>query len=305
MGQCALLIMFKNLTIYRVLAGWPADITLDLPDFAPCEPTQERSVGWVPPRGHAHGPMVEIIDGQWLLKLMIETRTVPGDVIKRKTQDMCDQIEASTGRKPGKKERREIADDVHLSLLPMAFTKQSSAQVWVDPKAGLLMIDGHTDEVITWLIKAVDWLTLQMVNTQTAPAAAMAHWLATHGAPTGFSIDRECELKACDESRAVVKYGRHALDTDEVRDHIRAGKIPTRLALTWNDRVSFVLTDNLQLRKIALLDGVFETERGDAADAFDADAAIFTGELRQLIPDLLDALGGEVRPLPALPGVRK
>lgn len=304
--------MFKNLTIYRVLAGWPIDpapldATLQAARFLECGASQEKSVGWIEPRGHEHGVMVEVIGGQWLLKLMIETKTVPADVVKRKVDEQVDAIEVATGRKPGKKERREIAEDVRLSLLPMTFSKQSSAQVWVDPAAGLLMVDGHNDEAITWLIKAVDGLVVQMVNTQTSPATAMAGWLATREAPHGFTVDRECELKAADESRAVVKYGRHALDTDEVQNHIQAGKIPTRLALTWCNAVSFVLTDGLQLKKITMLESMPRVP-AEIDDAFDADAAIFTGELRKLIPDLLDALGGEVRPLPALPalpGARK
>ena len=111
-------------------------------------------------------------------------------------------------------------------------------------------------------------------------------------------MDRECELKAADESKAVVRYTRHALDTDEVAQHIALGKMPTRLAMTWNERVSFVLTEALQIKKIAFLDTVFEEASKAAGDGkddnFDADAAIATGELVQLIPDLLEALGGEV-----------
>jgi recombination associated protein RdgC len=125
----------------------------------------------------------------------------------------------------------------------------------------------------------------------------MSEWLSTHEAPAGFSVDRECELKAPDESRAVVRYTRHALDTDEVSQHIAMGKVPTRLALTWNDRVSFVLTEALQLKKLALLDVVLEDKPAAAGDGkddgFDTDVALVTGELRQMLPALMDALGGE------------
>jgi len=184
----------------------------------------------------------------------------------------------------------------------MAFSKQSSVQVWVDPAAGLLITDAGSqakaDEVMTWLIKAVDGLAVSLINTQVSPAAAMATWLSTKEAPADFTVDRECELKAPDESKAVVRYTRHALDTDEVAQHIAMGKMPTRLALTWNDRVSFVLTEGLQLKKIAFLEGVFEgntASPGDGkADNFDTDAAIATGELQGLIPDLIEALGGEM-----------
>jgi recombination associated protein RdgC len=270
--------------------------------FVECGASQEKSVGWVEPRGEAHGPLVEIVGGQWLLKLMVEVKTVPGSVVKRKVQDQLAQIEATTGRKPGKKEKRELSEDARLALLPMAFTKQSSVTVWIDPKAQLLVLDSGSqakaDEVMTGLIKAVDGLAVLLVNTQISPAAAMSTWLSTHEAPQGFSVDRECELKAADESKAVVRYTRHALDTDEVSQHIAMGKVPTRVAMTWNDRVSFVLTEALQLKKVAFLDVVFEgspSSPGDRKDdGFDADAAIATGELVQLIPDLLEALGGEM-----------
>jgi recombination associated protein RdgC len=92
--------------------------------------------------------------------------------------------------------------------------------------------------------------------------------------------------------KSVVRYARHALDTDEVRQHIAAGKVPTRLALTWRGRVSLLLTDTMQVKKIAFLDGVFEGGKPTGDDAFDADALIATGELGRLVPDLIDALGG-------------
>ena len=74
--------------------------------------------------------------------------------------------------------------------------------------------------------------------------------------------------------------------------HIAAGKLPTKLALTWDGRVSFVLTEGLQVRKLAFLDSVFEGQGKDDS-GFDADVAIATGELSKLIPDLIEALGGE------------
>ena len=293
--------------MYRIASGWPGAVgkledALQDARFVECGAQQEKSVGWIEPRGQEHGALVEVVGGQWMLKLMIEVKVIPASVVKRKVQDQLDNIEASTGRKPGKKERRDISDDARLALLPVAFTKQSSVQVWVDPKAGALVTDAGSqakaDEVMTWLIKAVDGLVVQLISTQTSPAAAMALWLSTKEGPPDFSVDRECELKAADESRAIVRYTRHALDTDEVCQHIALGKMPTRLALTWSNRVSFVLTENLQLKKVAFLETVFEgaaAAPGDTQDDnFDADVAIATGELRKLIPDLLEALGGEV-----------
>jgi recombination associated protein RdgC len=78
-----------------------------------------------------------------------------------------------------------------------------------------------------------------------------------------------------------------------VRQHIADGKVPTQLALTWQGRVSLLLTDAMQVKKIAFLEGVFEGGKPTRDEAFDADAAIATGELGKLVPDLIEALGGE------------
>jgi recombination associated protein RdgC len=121
----------------------------------------------------------------------------------------------------------------------------------------------------------------------------MSAWLSDKEPPHAFSIDRECELKQPDSEKAAVRYARHTLEIDEVGEHIKQGKLPTQLALTWNGRVSFVLTDALVLKKIKLLDVVLEgSGQGDADGGFDADVAITTGELRGLLPDLIEALGG-------------
>ena len=137
-------------------------------------------------------------------------------------------------------------------------------------------------------------LRLELVQTQMSAAAAMAEWLSTRQPPAGFTIDRECELKQPDSEKSLVRYARHTLDIDEVGEHIRQGKLPTSLAMTWADRVSFVLTENFAIKKIKLLDVVLEgqPQGGKADENFDADVAITTGELAQLIPELVEALGG-------------
>jgi recombination associated protein RdgC len=229
---------------------------------------------------------------------MVEQKVLPGPVVRREVEARAARIEQETGRKPGKKQLRELKDQVQLELLPMAFTKRSTVKIWIAPGERLLMIDAGSarvaDDTVTLLTKTLPGLSAQAVSTAVSPAAAMADWLVGGDAPSGFTIDRDCELKAADGEKPAVRYARHALDIEEIRGHISAGKQPTRLALTWNGRVSFVLTDALQIKKLAFLDGVYEGRKADRNDeAFDADAAIATGELAPLIGDLIDALGGE------------
>ncbi|MBV8619863.1 MAG: recombination-associated protein RdgC [Curvibacter sp.] len=293
--------MFKNLIVYRLAEAWSASLeqleaALDKARFVECGASQEKSAGWLEPRGEAHGPLVESVGGQWILKYMIELKAVPGSVLNRKAKERAQQIEQTTGRKPGKKEIKEIKEDAKQALLPMAFSKQASVPVWIDAKARLMMIDassqGRADEVVTALVNVLEGFSVALLDTQSSPMSAMAEWLSTQEPPAGFSIEQECELKASDESKAVVRYARHPLDNDEVKQHIAQGKLPTKLALCWDDRVGFMLTEGLQLKKVSFLDVVFEGRSADDG-GFDADVAIATGELSQLLPDLIQALGGE------------
>jgi len=293
--------MFKNMIIYRITSEWDTHLTaleeaLSNNLFQECGATQEKSGGWVPPRGEAHGLLAESVGGQWILRFMLESKMVPGPVLARKAQEKATHIEQQTGRTPGKKELRELKEEAKLDLLPMAFTKQGAVWVWIDRKARLLVLDtasqGCADEIVTLLVQSLPGLSLALLDTQLSPQAAMSQWLLEQAPPAGFSIDRECELKSVNENKSVVRYARHPLDIEEVQEHIKAGKLPTKLALTWDDRVSFLLTESLHIKKVAFQDTVFEgTAQGEGG--FDADVALATGELTRLIPDLIDALGGE------------
>lgn len=295
--------MFKNATIYRI-SNVPEheviEAALGKDAFVACGPSQERSLGWVPPRSE-HGAFVESVGGQWIARLLIETKSVPGSVLAERAKEKAQRVEQLTGRKPGKKEMREIKEDIRHELLPDAFPKRAAVTIWIEPLFGLLVIDTASqnvaDTVATCLVKSVDGLALALVNTHVSPLAIMASWLLDGDKLDahdrfGFDVGSSCELKAGDESKAVVRYQRHSLDTDDVKQHINQGKLPVRLELIYDDRVAFVLDDGGRLRKLQFLDVAFEG-KDDMADAFDADTAILTGELSKVIDALIDALGGE------------
>lgn len=289
--------------IYRLPEGWAPTLEtmeagLDAARFVPCGASQELSMGWVPPRGDAHGPLVESVAGQRILQFRLETKVVPSTVVRRKADEAAAHIEATTGRKPGRKELRDLRDDAKRSLLPQAFSKVVNVWVWLDLEQGLMSLDAgsqsRADAVITALVNAMSDCAPRLLNTQMTPQAAMSAWLTAGEADGNFQIERDCELKASSEDRAVVKYTRHSLDTDEVKQHIAHGKLPVKLALNWQGRVAFLLSESMALKRIAFMDTVFEGTSKEKEDGFDADVAIATGELSQLLPELVDVLGGEL-----------
>ena len=299
--------MFKNVMVYRIGEGFAPTLAevqaaLEPAQFVECGASQEKSVGWIPPRGEAYGPLVESVGGQWIVKLMIESKAVPGNVVRRRADERIAEIEAATGRKPGKKEKRDIMDDVLMSLLPQAFARQSNVVVWMDLDNRRLVLNsgsqGKADEVISALMNVLGGLSVSLIQTVTSPQAAMTQWLLAPSEdewPADLTVERETVLKSTGEDAASVRFTRHHLANDDVRKHVLEGKLPTQLALSWDGRVAFVLTETLQLKKVQFLDGVMDESGTDKnEDRFDGDVALSTGLLGPLLDSLIEALGGEM-----------
>lgn len=289
--------MFKSLSIFKHNSGVIEGAYLDSFSFAPCAPSQDKSIGFVPPRG-ANEALRELVGGGVLLAVMIETKSVPASAIQRNLDDLVKTIESATGRKPGKKEKRDLKEEIVAELLPSAFPKQTKVYAWLGAD-GLLLIDNTSaskvDDVLTLLVRAIDGFVAEGVNTTNSTESLMAGLLVNDDvqAESGFEVGRELLLEACDESRAKVKYTNHALYIDEIKAHIAQGKRPVALSLGVDDVVDFVLTSGLQLKKIKVHDAL-AIKSADAASDFDASTLIITGALVPAVKSLIQELGGEV-----------
>jgi len=294
---------FKNIFIYRL----PADCAitaatlqekLSAKPLQACSGLDKQSRGWVSCRGDDR--LVHTANGHILFALGVEQKLLPATIINRFTKERAGEIEAQQGYKVGRKEMKDLKEAVTEELLPRAFALLRTTYAWLDTVNGRLIIDAasvaRAEELLEFLNKTLDELPVKPLHTELSPVAAMTDWLAGEEAPAGFTIDRELELRATGESKATVRYANHVLEGEEILSHIAAGKRATRLGLTWNDRISFVLTEQLQIKRLEFLDIIKEesTTLADTADElFELDFTLMTGELANMLADLTDALGGE------------
>jgi recombination associated protein RdgC len=292
--------LFKNIFVYQLVsAGQALDVeSADRHAFTPCGLTTQSSIGWEPPRGNAYDAMLERIGSNIILKATLEKKSVPADIINRELGAIVQRIEDETGRKPGRKETAELRIQVIMDLLPKAFPKRASYPVWIDTEKARVIIGassaGVADQIVSLMVASFDKISISLVHSTHTPMGVMTGWLDSGDAGESFAIGRQVELKATDESKATVKFSNHHLEAEKMREHMAQGKLPTKLQMSWRDRVSFILTDTMQLKKIEFLDGVMADYGDDDADSgFDADVAISTGELSTLIDDLIQAFGGQ------------
>ncbi|NYT57506.1 recombination-associated protein RdgC [Alcaligenaceae bacterium] len=294
---------FKNLRIFRLAPLWTCtadslEAALEKHAFQPSSSRDMQSLGWIAPREDTG--LVYAQNGQYLITLRADKKLLPTTVINQFAKARAQDLEEQQGFKPGRKQMKEIKEQVTDELLPKAFSVYRDTRVWLDTQNHWLVIDAaaaaKSDEVLGLLAKSIDSLPVAPLHVEQSPASAMTNWLISDEPPSGFTVDQDTELRSTSDSGAAVRYVRQSIEIDDVRKHVQAGKQCTRLALTWNDRVSFVLTEGLDIKRVNPLDVLKEGQNSAAhndAEQFDSDFTLMTGELAKLMDSLVDALGGE------------
>jgi len=294
---------FKNLALYRLPADWKVSAAeleekLAQRTLQPCSPLEMLSRGWVAPSGT--GRLLHTVNQQHLIALGVEQKLLPASIIRQETAVRAAVLADSQGFPVGRRQMRDLKMRVTEELRARALNKRRTTRAWIDPVNGWFVVDagsaGKAEELVEVLRDTLGTFAVQFVETQRTPHTSMAAWL-THGdAPGAFGIEQDLELQTADPNKATVRYVRHPLDGKEIKAHLAAGKYPTRLGLTWNGRLSFVLTEKLLIKRVEFLEMTKDTPDGgeiDKDEQFDIDFTVMAGELAKMLDDLVQALGGD------------
>jgi len=296
--------MFKTCHLYRIAGGLAAqrgDAEQRLQDaiFTPCWEYAPESLGWTPPRHQPHGAMIEAVGGHWILEHVREVKRVPGDVLRRAVDERVRAIEAAGERTVGRREKKEIREAVRDDLLAKAFATRSHTRVWIDPAACLLAIGTSSEaravEIIAALCAAFEGLAPRRLTAAQDAAGSIATWLAGDQWPDDFEATNLLELRLPDMSQGTVRYANLAINRDDVRAQLAEGLRPRRIGLAFRERAEFVLGADLSIRALTLATQSVEPPAEDA-DEFDAEVALWCGEIGEPVPSLMAALGGEWQP---------
>jgi recombination associated protein RdgC len=274
--------LFKNLVFARLPEHWSlsaAELEGQLAGriLRPCGPFDMSTKGWVPVT-HG-GRLLHTVEQQHMIALGTDEKLLPGSIVKQVAQERADVLAQEQGFPVGRKQMRDLRAKVADELRARALTRRRVTRA---------------EDVVETLSDTLGSFAPTAIQTERSPQMAMAAWLMRGEAPARFSIDDDLELQTSDKTKAIIRYTRHPLDGKEIRAHLNAGKYPTRLGLTWNGRVSFVLTDKVQVKRLEFLElgsDSTDSEEVDPAEQFDIDFTVMAGELGMLLKDLADVLG--------------
>ena len=295
--------LFRNLSLFRFNPSLEKSFdSLDdaLAEWAlkPVGPLEQMSRGFVSPFGRDQPALSHRVGSALWLTLGGEDRLLPSSVINDEVQRKLVQVEQREGRKLGGRARKRLKEDVVHELLPRAFVRPSRLNASIDLAQGVVAVDTSSRKAaegfVTELRHALGSFPALPLNAELSPRALLTGWIAGEPLPAGFALGDECELKDPVDGGAIVKCQRQELLGDEIRKHLESGKQVSRLALVFDDHVSFVLGEDLVLRKLKFLDGAVDqlenTERDSLNAELDARFALISAVLARVFTALEKAL---------------
>ncbi len=291
---------FRNLTLFRFSPAVAADLVrldtaLDEHRLRPCGPQEMFTRGFVPPVGRGDDePLTHSVKHSTLLTLGGEDKLLPAQVINEELHRKVQKIAAEEDRKVSGRERKRLKEDLLLELLPRAFVRQSRTAAYVDKGNGWLVLDTASrksaENALSEIREALGSFPAVPLAPEESPRVLMTDWLATGNLPAGLTLGDECELRdPATATGAIARCRRQDLDAEEVKEHLRNGKQVFLLGLIYDERVSFVLGEDLVIRKLKFLDVVLDElgdSAGDAHAEMAASFALLSLELARLLAKL-------------------
>jgi len=291
----------RNLTMFRFPTTTDfSEVATLLPHvpLKPVGPLEMNSRGFVSPFGREESEQLHHAIGTWLwLTVGSQDKILPASAVNDALANRIEAIEQAEGRKPGGRERKRLKDDVIHDLLPKALVKSGRVDVFADTARGLAVVDTSSrktgENVMSDIRGLLGSFPAMPLNAEVAPRSILTGWIAGEALPSGLTLGEECEMKDPAEGGAVVKCQHQELRCDEIDKHLDAGKQVTKLALVFEDNLSFVLGDDLIVRKLKFLDGALDqldhAEDGGRRAELDARFALQTIELGRLFDTLATA----------------
>ncbi|CNK13022.1 DNA recombination-dependent growth factor C [Yersinia frederiksenii] len=302
------MLWFKNLMVYRLsrevsLSADEMEKQLSALSFTPCGSQDMAKTGWVSPMGSHSDALTHTVNGQIVICARKEEKILPSPVIKQELQAKIERLEGEQHRKLKKTEKDSLKDEVLHSLLPRAFSRFNQTFLWIDTVNDLIMVDAasakRAEDTLALLRKSLGSLPVVPLTLENPIELTLTEWVRSKELPAGFALMDEAELKAILEEGGVIRCKKQDLFSDEIAVHIEAGKLVTKLALDWQERIQLVLSDDGSLKRLKFSDTLREQnediDREDFAQRFDADFILMTSELAALIKNLIEALGGEAQ----------
>tara|TARA_R110000851_G_scaffold28386_1_gene79171 strand:+ start:1369 stop:2319 length:951 start_codon:yes stop_codon:yes gene_type:complete len=280
--------------------------------FTPLGSTELRHFGWTNSLGKGSNLTTES-NGNILICARSEEKILPAPVVKDAVDAAIESaIDNDLGREPTKKEREQIKEDVIFELLPRAFNRITDTHAYINAEQNTIVVNassrGKAEDLLALLRKTLGTLPVTNITPDKQPDEVMTGWLtgdhydgvnsSTH-IIGDFDLGLKVELHSVGDDSPIIKVNNMPLDCEEVKIHLDADMYVTKIALDYDETMSFMLHDDLSIKRIKFFDVI--QEQNDDIDSDDAQAkltgdfTLMAGVLNRMIHDLFAEFSVDAR----------
>lgn len=267
-------------------------------EFAECQGLDWFSEGFYKPVSFDDG-LVFAAEKSFLISLKKQEKVLPSGVIKETLDEKIANIEQEELRQIGRKEKQALKEQIIDDLLPKAFTQSNRICALFDLERGLLLINSASptkaEALLSKLRQALGGLEAVLPRTKTSPSSLMTDWLLAGEAAGTFELDSDCEQKGSGDLAPTVRISKQNLTDEEVTNHVKNGKTVTQLGLVWDNKIRFILTSSMTLKRVCFLDILQDeaSQQGDDAPSLaQANQIIMCRSFGALLDELVNHLNG-------------
>ena len=301
---------FKNLYLFTFtkpfnVSNEQLQLSLSEHVFTPCGSTETSHTGWIPPFGKYSEQLIHTTNGSTLICMRKEEKLLPPQVINDLVEEKVAALETDQGRSASKKEKEQFKEDITFELLPRAFPRIVDTHAYINADLNIMVVNtatrGKAEDLLALLRKVLGTLPVTSLHGDKSPEDVMTSWLTDSNLDKKFSLGMEAEFVGLGDDAPSAKVKNQDLKGNEIKAHLDADKYVTKLALEWDETLSFVLNNDLSVKRLKFYDVIHEQnddiDSDDALAKLDADFALMAGELNRFIPELVALFDISLQPV--------
>lgn len=276
---------FKNARIYKLDLDQNLKSIFNNPEvmeaamqkarFRPVGAMEMQSAGFAPVFGRHTEAYSYSFEHNHFFKIVEENKLLPSSIINQAFLDEVDSKEEELGRPLTKAEKQTLKTALTQKMVAQAFSSKKELFMLVNSQFNYAIVAASSakraENACALMRQALGSFPAKSYQPRCVVEERLTSFVTEHQLPEGFSLGRDTVLKSNDDDGGTVRISKEELTTDEVTNHIKAGKLITDLQLNFDNSVNFVLSQDLGIKRISLEDQYLEKNLPQKTDDAIAD----------------------------------
>lgn len=290
--------LFKQAQLFTLTTPFPKKESSILPKLEPmlfkeCPPSFSSSFGWIATTKQENAPLVYSLDSCLLFQIQFEEKVLPSGVIRKELENKINELQTKESRKIYAKEKKDLRDEVTMTLLPRAFTQLSQVYACIDTKNNWVILNTlqteKTKSILSLFKKCFD-AEITPLKLKKIPYI-LTQWLKNNDVPENIDILDDCLLQDPNNTKRRIRGQSQDLFSTPIQSLIDSGLEAQELQLSWQNSLRFTITEQLHFKNFRYEDQVAEEAdeaiSESALDRFHTDFLMMTRTLEPLFSTMI------------------